>query len=501
MKKLQPNLLDSKKKSKLKRLEVLREKLRRKASKSLFHFILYTKTDYRPNWHHRAIANELNDFLQDPNRKRLMLFVPPQHGKSEIASRNLPAFALGINPNLKIAGASYSSDLAKSFNRDIKRIIDSDYYRDIFPGTQLNGKNVVTDASQDYLRNTEEFEVVGHKGSYKSVGVMGGLSGRRVDLAIIDDPVKDSIEANSPTYRARVWEWYMNVLETRLHKNSKVILIMTRWHEDDLAGRLLMNEPDQWEVLRLQAIKEPEPAGSIAPIDVHDPRQPGEALWESQHPLAQLERRRKLNPTDFEALYQQNPSIPGGNKVKKEWFNYCDISEVPTGLVWNLWVDGAYTKSTENDPTGLMVAAYDEKNNRTFIRHAKSGFLEMPELLNLLEEYCAQHGIGPKSRVYIEPKASGHSLSQMVRSTVPDLSPVLIKGRLVGEGKEARISVASPKIESGSVWLVKGNWNLAFVHQLTTFPKAAHDEYVDTLGYCIYHHHHKTKKSGVRRRN
>ena len=139
---------------------------------------------------------------------------------------------MGKNPNLKIVGSSYSADLAEQFSRAIQRTIDTKEYQAIFPNTYLNGSNVRTDV-KGYLRNVDIFEIVNHKGFYKAVGVGGSLTGTPVDIAIIDDPVKDASEANSTTYRQRVWDWYNTVLTTRLHNDSKQLFIMTRWHEDD----------------------------------------------------------------------------------------------------------------------------------------------------------------------------------------------------------------------------------------------------------------------------
>lgn len=462
-----------------KKVAIKREMLRRKAGTNLLDFIYYTDYEYRANWHHKLICDEITAFFKDDSSENLMLFLPPQHGKSQIASRAFPAYALGIKPDLKIAACSYSIDLARSFNRDVQRIIDSREYREIFPGTIINSKKIVT--TQSWLRNSEEFEVVNKRGSYKAVGVMGGLSGRRVDLAIIDDPVKDALEANSEVYRDRVWDWYVSVLQTRLHNKSKVVLIMTRWHEDDLAGRLLAQQSDKWEVIKIPAIKE---VGESHP---DDPRQPGEALWKERHTIEKLIEQKELNATAFESLYQQNPTTPGGNKIKEEWFEYCYEGEIPSGIIWNLWVDGAYTKQTQNDPTGLMIAGYHQQTNRMYVRHAHSALMEMPELLEFIPEYCDLHGIGNRSKVMLEPKASGKSLKQML-NRITKLSCVEIAGHLVQEGKEARIQTAAPKVQSGKVVLVRGSWNAAFVHQICAFPKVKHDEYVDLLGYsCFYH--------------
>lgn len=463
------------------------------ARRHLFDFIRHIFPKYVANWHHALICAELETFLDSDTENRLMLFVPPQHGKSEISSRCLPAYVLGRNPDTKIAGCSYSIDLARSFNREIQRYIESPEFKEVFPAVRLNDRSVVADALGAYLRNTEEFEVVGYKGAYKSVGVMGGLSGRTVDLAIVDDPVKDAIEANSATYRDRVWDWYVNVLETRLHNESKVILIMTRWHEDDLAGRLLKRQPERWRVIKIPAIK--EAGGHPA-----DPREEGAPLWPERHSLEKLLNIKALSERTFGSLYQQNPTPTGGDKIKADWFEYCDLKEVPDQLTREMWIDGAYTKSTANDPTGLMVTAFDVKTNRLYILHAKDAYMEMPQLLAFLSEYADLHGLRHRSRLYFEPKASGKSLRQMV-SHGTKLSAVEIKNPLVQEGKEARIQTAAPKVEAGKVILVRGTWNDRFVYQLTGFPAVPHDEYVDLLGYACYHYFDVPRSGGIRRRN
>ena len=224
------------------------------ARRDLLNFTTYTNAKYIPNWHHKYVANVLTEFITTDKIKKLMIFMPPQHGKSELASRNLPAFAFGINPDLKIAGVSYSIDLQRLFNRDIQRIMISDEYKAIFPKVRLNEKGVLS--SQNYLRNSDEFDIVGHRGSYKAVGVMGGLSGRPVDILLLDDTIKDALQAYSAVYRERIWDWYLSVGDSRLHNDSKQIICMTRWHEDDLAGRLLDAEGDEWTVIKfLQYVK------------------------------------------------------------------------------------------------------------------------------------------------------------------------------------------------------------------------------------------------------
>jgi len=229
--------------------------------------------------------------------KKLMVFMPPQHGKSELVSRRLPAYLLGLKPTAKIIGCSYSADLASSFNRDVQRIIDSQEYKNIFPNTRLNSSNART--SGTFLRNADIFEVVGHKGFYKSCGIGGSLTGTPADIGIIDDPIKDAMEADSLTYRARAWEWFTNVFLTRLHNDSQILVTQTRWNEDDLSGRILSNMQG-WEVLSLPAINEHGRTD-------HDPREVGQALWPERHSLERITEIRQSNPRAFHALYQQDP--------------------------------------------------------------------------------------------------------------------------------------------------------------------------------------------------
>jgi len=156
-----------------------------------------------------------------------MIFVPPQHGKSELATRRFPAYQLGANPNCKIAICSYSSTIASTFNRDIQRIIDDKPYSEVFPLTTLNENSAINPSKNAYLRNSETFEIIGHQGFVKTVGVGGSLTGTPVDLGIIDDPFKDREEAMSTTIREKVYNWYTDVFSTRLHNASQQLLIMT----------------------------------------------------------------------------------------------------------------------------------------------------------------------------------------------------------------------------------------------------------------------------------
>ena len=462
------------------KLELERILLRMDAPNRLCKFIPYMNPQYSQQWFHRVIADNCQKLLEG-KIKNLMVFVSPQHGKSEIISRSFPAYALGRNPDLKIVGTSYSANLAEQFSLSIQRIIDSKEYQAIFPNTYLNGSNVRTNV-KGYLRNVAMFETVGHKGFYKAVGVGGSLTGTPVDIAIIDDPVKDAMEAYSPVYRERVWDWYTSVLLTRLHNESKQLFIMTRWHDDDLAGRILKREADKWTVLSIPAIRETLDDGND-----FDPREVGEALWPERHSLGRLLDAQKRSPRFFSALYQQHPTIEGGNIIKEAWFGRIsafDFKKKRMDEPIIFFVDTAYTEKTSNDPTGILGSCMI--GNNIYIVCSKKVNMKFPELCRFLPSYVRDNGYGKGSSVRIEPKANGLSvIDQLYEST--DLNVVSTPSPK--ESKETRLNAASPYVESGRVYLVGGDWNDTFIDEVCGFPAKPHDEFVDLLCYSLDYHH------------
>jgi hypothetical protein len=250
----------------------------------------------------------------------------PTHN-SELVSRNLPAYILGKNPKAKIVVASYSSDLSSTFNRDCQRIIESNEYHDIFPETTLNKSAVVSQTG--WLRNSDIFQTVGFGGFFKAVGVGGALTGTAADFAIIDDPVKDSIEAMSATYQYRNWNWYNDVLYTRIHNDTGILITQTRWDINDLSGLLLKQKEagigENWTVLLLPAIK-------VDNKNSEDPRQIGDALWPERHSLEKLAMVRSQSIRTFQSLYQQNPqpTMAGG-----EFYKCFNIALIVKTLKYN----------------------------------------------------------------------------------------------------------------------------------------------------------------------
>ena len=449
------------------------------ARRSLLEFTRYTKEDYVANWHHRSYAAMLDKFIAG-KIKRLMVFMPPQHGKSELCSRRMPAKILGDNPNCRVAVVAYNHTFAAKFNRDVQRVIDSREYREIYPESSLNIKNIRSDASGTYLRNSDEFEIVGHRGSLISVGIGGGLTGNKVDIAIIDDPYKDPAQANSEAYRNTVVEWWDAVLETRLHNNSQVCLTFTRWRHDDIAGHLLALQKagmnvDDWHIVSYEALKE-----TPAP-DQHDQRETGEALWPGQMTADRLEAVKARNPIMFEALYQQRPTPRGGNLIKDSYFFRFNAHELPPGPA-HCYIDTATSEEElkGNDPTGILV--YREYRGQIYLLAFYKGRWPMPELLEKIRYVHRMHLSGRASKIWIENKSNGRSTKQMLSE---DKSMSIILENIKGKKLE-RLENELPTLEAGKVGLPVGEmWVDAFLTTCMGFPLVTHDEEVDCLTGAI----------------
>ena len=481
----------------VKEYKLLKELHRRQSRKSLSKFITFNKVDYDMQWFQKLICDKLDALLDGTlGKKKLMIFVPPQHGKSEISSRQFPAYVLGKNPKTKIALCSYSSDLASGFNRNIQQIIDTEDYESIFPDTRLNSSNVSTDVSRGVLRNSNIFEIVKHRGFLKSVGVGGGLTGTPVDLGIIDDPFKDRQEARSQTMRDKVWSWYEDVFSSRLHNDSIQLLLFTRWHEDDIAGRLLEREADEWEVVAIPCLKE-ETSPLKEAVEINDPRQVDEALWEQKHSAKRIKKIRQFSPITFNSLYQQRPTAQEGNMMKIDWFETV-VNFNPNNYKFEIYVDGAYTNKTNNDPTAILHIAYNK--NEIIIINSTTVRMELFELLEYFPKYCEVQGFDKRrGKVWIEPKASGKSLRSMFQKN--GFNAIEIPNKQVSAGKISRVEDSAPSIQGGKVKVVKGAWNNSFFEEVAGFPNAKHDDQVDNLCYAVIEHFISPQKITMKRSN
>jgi len=274
---------------------------RRKARKELAAFIKYINPDYIESDFSRTVCKELQLFIDDViagKRPILVLAAPPQHGKSEMVSRYLPAFIFGKYNNSSVAGASYNATIASDMGRDVQKIISKDEYQRLFPNVTLGEKKKGVQAKQ----NANTFEV-SEKGVYRGVGVGGGLTGRRVDIGIIDDPIKNHKEALSDTVKLSIWQWYISTFLTRLSKCSGHIIMATRWAEDDLTGMILEKDVSN----RIKHLNFPAISADNKP------------LVPELHPLEKLlEIQQTMGNYFWSALYQQRPIPLGGNYFSEE---------------------------------------------------------------------------------------------------------------------------------------------------------------------------------------
>lgn len=451
------------------RRQVLIQEARRElARRHMSDFVLYVDRNYQMNWHHQLLCEYL-DRLAQKEIRRLMVFMPPWHGKSELVSRKFPAFLLGNKPDTSIISCSYASDLASRMNRDVQRLIDSPEYEQLFPNSRLFGKNIRRTARGSYLRNSDIFEIVNHRGVYRSAGVGGGITGMGGEYIIIDDPVKNREEADSATYREKVYNWYTSTLYTRLEKDGCILLTLTRWHEDDLAGKLLKaseDGADQWSILELPAICE-------EPIKPYDIRREGEALWKWKYDEAALSKMKAtVGSRDWAALYQQHPTPGEGGTFKREWWNYYKV--LPSGLYDYVqsW-DCTFKDAQSSDYVVGQVWA--RKGSSRYLLDQVRGRMSFTETIRAVRSLSAKW---PQAvRKLIEDKANGTAVIDVLRKELPGLVPVEPEG-----GKIVRANAVTAVVEAGNVFLPDPSiapWVHDFVEEHALFPNGSNDDQVD----------------------
>ena len=470
---------------------IAKESKKELARRKMKEFSLYTDKNYMMNWHHELMCEYLDKWV---NRKikRLMIFMPPRHGKSELVSRKLPAFIFGKNPDAKIISCSYSADLATAMNRDVQRIIDKPEYHELFPNTTLNGKNIRT-VTGSALRNSDKFEIVNHQGMYRSAGVDGGITGMGGDYIIIDDPVKNRQDANSPTLRKKVWDWYTSTLYTRLERNGCILLTLTRWHEDDLAGRLLSamkknKDADKWVILTLPANYELSGAKNYD-IRTHE----GEALWPWKYDENAL-RTMKATMGSFEwsALYQQKPQPAEGSIIKPAWIKYRHFNDFPRMdeiiLSWDMTfkdTDGTdFVVGQVWGKSGADVYLIDQTRRRMSFTDTLIAFKQL-----------VQRNPQAKAKL-IENEANGPAIISTLKHQIPGIVPVEPNG-----SKLSRCYAVSYLFESGNVYLPypeEKQWVNDFVEEITQFPSAPHDDQVDAMSQALDYLFNKPKVTTMR---
>lgn len=465
-------------------LKILKEVQRRKARQNFADFPMYIDPKYEMMWFHRLIAESCQR-LFDGEIDKLMITIGPQHGKSQLVSRLFPAWALGVNPDLKVVLCSYSATLASGFNRAVQRVISSDEYRQLFPDTFLNTERLAK--YRGYVCSADAFDVVNHTGFFKTVGVGGSLTGTPADIAIIDDPVKDASEANSPVVRDNIFDWYTSVLSTRLHNDSRQMVIQTRWHSDDLAGRIL-NSPDgkNWTVINIPAICVEDDDGEF-----HSGRKVGDALWPEKHSLEQLHGEMEKDPFNFACLYQGNPESKEG-RLYSEFKTYVDPKEYGEYVRSGVYIDVA-DKGTDD----TCAIAYDIYRGPTPIWNEQRNRFE-PLLFALIKDVeknpantdttrvtvpaMINRQSPPVGMVHIESNSGGDSFGRDVSKKIRARVNLFHQGA----NKESRIITNAPMVNTQIImpfdW--ERRWpafHTAVTHYLSVFKANAHDDVPDVL--------------------
>lgn len=436
--------------------------------KNLLAYTVATYPDYKINWHHRVLAGVLQGAAKRGG-KRIIVCMPPRHGKSEIVSVRFPAWYLGNFPHRKIITSSYNQDFANDFGRKVRNLLLDPRHKAFFPELRT---------MEDAQSMSKVDTTAG--GGYVAAGVGGAITGRGANFVIIDDPIKDEVDASSATIRDRIFEWYRSVIYTRLESDhnvkASIVLCMTRWHCDDLVGRLEEEEVaggEKWEKVTFPAIEEGE-----SPY-----RKPGEALWRDRFDEVHLAKvRQAVGPKTWEALYQQRPSAEGGTYLKREWWKYYDRLPI-SGWRRKLQVwDTAHKKGATNDWSVCLTAL--ETDNAVYIVDVYRDRLEFPELKRKAQSLADLHQV---DLVLIEDKSSGTSLIQELRreTTIP------IYEVRVDRDKEARANAAAPLLEQGRVFLDRdAKWVEDFVAECERFPNSRYDDQVDAFTHLVSYLQH-----------
>ena len=429
------------------------------AKRRFLDFIKYINPWFNVSWHHRVVADAL-ERIEQGKCKRLMIFMPPRHSKSEMVSVNFPPYVLGKDKDRNIIEASYSAELATEFGRQARNIVDSQEYKNIFDTT----------LSED-SKSKSTWSTNG-RGKYNALGVGGSATGKGADILIIDDPIKNRKEADSFLVRENIYNWYKSTARTRLSPTGAVVLCVTRWHDDDLAGRLLSSENGaDWEVISFPAIA----------IDNEDYRANGEALWPTQFSLDNLLKTKgDIGAYEWSALYQQNPINAETQEFNKGMFKTITQGEVDsrTTTCW-ITIDPAVKEKDNADYTGIVINRVDVENNWYIKAHHKR--MNSPKLIecifDLWKKECP-NAIGIEETTYYDAVYPFLKEKMVEKNIFPIIYPL----KHHGVNKELRIRGLLPRYEAGKIYHIVGECEALEEEQLR-FPKGKNDDVVDALAY------------------
>lgn len=450
------------------------------ANLGLLEFTQLTNPLYKVSPFHQLLADTLTRVLKG-EILRLMIWTPPQHGKSELASVRFPAYWLGMRPNDPVMLASYGVDLASSKSKQARDIAESEVYKGLFPQVRVGRDS----------RSGDHWELAPPcKGFMKAVGVGGAATGNGAMLGIIDDPVKNAEEANSATHQKHLIDWYKQVFRTRIREGGAIVLIMTRWAEEDLAGQLINlakagedTERIPWHVLRLPAVAESQKERDTAherlglPTGVEDPlgRQEGEPLAPHLYSIGELRIiEAEVGPTTWSTLYQMNP-LPGeGNMFKAEWFEEtCELSEVPKDCLLLRYWDKAATEADGACRTAGVLMAYHKRTGIVYVVDIVVGRWSVHNRENKIKQTAAKDARTYGSRYAVQiviEQEPGSGGKESADATVKNLAGYRIKKDRPTGDKNARLGPYSDQADGGNVVLVKAWWNKEYITEITAIP-------------------------------
>lgn len=411
--------------------------------------------------HHRLIVDRL-EAVERGEILRLMIFMPPRHGKSLLATQLFCAWYLGRHPDRKIITSSYGQELSDDFGRQVRNLVSDPKHLAIFPECHLSA-----DAT-----SMKRFSTTAG-GAYYAVGRGGAITGRGADLLLIDDPLKDAEEARSEPIRRGLFEWYTSVARTRLQPGGAIVLIQTRWHQDDLSGRLLREAGGKdWHQLCLPAIAEVDESF----------RHAGEALWPEKFPLADLAQiRKEVGGATWASLYQQRPAAAEGAIFKREWWRSYRESPKFNRVVQS-W-DTAFKSGAENDYSACTTWGITDTG--FYLLWYWRGRVEFPELKTRIKWLASEY---KPNTILIEDRASGQSAIQELKYKT-SLPIIAVK---VDRDKISRAYAVTPLIESGRVFLPESApWLADYVDDMASFPHSAHDDAVDCTSQFLNYIRHQ----------
>ncbi len=410
------------------------------------------------------LAREVQRFVEEETGNAydiLLIEAPPQHGKSMAVTEALPSWYLGRHPDRRAILASYNDETAERFARRNREKL-RDFGEALF-GVKLGE-----------VKRSSEFETAGSRGTLISRGLLSGITGNPADLLIVDDPVKNRQEADSEGRRRLVWEEWLNSLKSRLAAGAKAVIIMTPWHEDDLAGRLIRSEPG------LRLLRLPVEAERDDPLG----REPGEPLCpelgKGKRWLKQFKSSYLTDPEGgaraWSALYQCSPRKEEGAIVRRSWWRYYDPQTAAAFATEIVSVDAAFKGGESNDFVAIEVWA--KRGNDYYCRYCLNRHMDFPQTVEAIRD--TRRRFPNAGAALIEDKANGSAIISVLQREMFCI-PVSPRG-----GKEARVHAVSPAIESGHVFLPRREpWADELVDQFTAFPAGKHDDMVDAATQAL----------------